>query len=392
MDIVCGVWFTRFKFYCFSKSLFQPHFLCTLITGCLQCFRRISSQDGFNPHQVVFPAHSASEWAEGNKRTAGVGTYVGKLVSRSLRGRATRVVTFLTNIKIDLLEMENFLGRKDETKSWEDVACEWIILNRDRWDKWIPKESTCFPGFGLVDGAGAKVTSRDAAVGCALCLPGTLSLPVLDNIGRTYVCKSCEAGTFQELSGQSLCPSCPAGRITSQPGSSSCDACKPGTYNNMSGMEGCEMCGTGSPQWTTSRMTDIRGTKTWIQVEAADSVDLCHCIEGWFLGQDGECHECTEGATCPGSGEVEVLPGYFSFSEDPGSIYRCHGNALRCPGGLPGTCADGRESTSMACSACLPGLHASEAGCIPCEGQDHGYVSFVNTVCLFVLLKDVQNS
>ena len=96
-----------------------------------------------------------------------------------------------------------------------------------------------------------------------------------------------------------------------------------------------------------------------------------------FLGQDGECHECTEGATCPGSGEVEVLPGYFSFSEDPGSIYRCHGNALRCPGG---TCADGRESTSMACSACLPGLRASEAGCIPCGGEDHGYVSFVNTV------------
>lgn len=142
MDIVDYVWFTRFKFYSFSKSLFQPQFLCNLITGCLQCFRRISFQDGFNPYQVVFPTHSASEWAVGNKRTAGVGTYVGKLVSPSLRGRATRVVTLLTNLKFDLLEMEDFLGRKNETKSWEDVACEWIISNGDRWDKWIPKENT----------------------------------------------------------------------------------------------------------------------------------------------------------------------------------------------------------------------------------------------------------
>lgn len=93
-------------------------------------------------HIKLFSQHSASEWAVGNKRTAGVGTYVGKLVSPSLRGRATRVVTLLTNLKFDLLEMEDFLGRKNETKSWEDVACEWIISNGDRWDKWIPKENT----------------------------------------------------------------------------------------------------------------------------------------------------------------------------------------------------------------------------------------------------------
>ena len=50
--------------------------------------------------------------------------------------------------------------------------------------------------------------------------------------------------------------------------------------------------------------------------------------------------------------------GYFSPVEEPGSIYRCFGQPERCPGGPPGTCASGRDTSSIACSSCLPGLHA----------------------------------
>lgn len=61
------------------------------------------------------------------------------------------------------------------------------------------------------------------------------------------------------------------------------------------------------------------------QVEAAISEDFCHCIPGFYLSKDDHrCYECTEGASCPGSSEVEIEPGYFSFAADPGSIYKCY--------------------------------------------------------------------
>ena len=41
---------------------------------------------------------------------------------------------------------------------------------------------------------------------------------------------------------------------------------------------------------------------------------------------------------------------------DPGLLLQCFGTPLRCPGGLPGTCAAGRDLDSVACSSCLSGL------------------------------------
>ena len=40
-------------------------------------------------------------------------------------------------------------------------------------------------------------------------------------------------------------------------------------------------------------------------------------------------------------------------------------------GGLPGTCAAGRDSTSPSCAKCLPGLHGTEDVCLPCVGGDY---------------------
>eukprot|EP00435_Cladocopium_sp_Y103_P056798 s1825_g19.t1 len=186
-------------------------------------------------------------------------------------------------------------------------------------------------GFGLVDVAGKSVTSRSDAVGCGLCTPGTSSSALMDDIGRTYTCKSCEPGSYQELSGETLCISCPVGRIAGQAGLSQCEACPPGSFANSVGLEICQICGAGS-LWTTSRKVELHGSEQWIQVEAAVSEDYCHCIPGYFL-EDQTCRECSEGASCPGSNQVELLPGYFSFSTDPGSIYRCYPKALACPGG-----------------------------------------------------------
>lgn len=322
------------------------------------------------------------------------------------------------------MEMQEYLAMKNDSNNWEEVACQWIKTNRPRWERWVPKdtwicfqtstrnirfviffkwrnsthsenlegvififlwgtlstiskETTCFRGFGLVDVAQKSVTSRSDAVGCGLCTPGTSSSVLLDNIGRTYTCKSCEPGSYQELSGETLCTSCPVGRIAREAGLSQCEVCPPGSFANSVGLQACQICGTGSLQWTTSRKVELHGSEEWITVEGAVSEDYCHCLPGYFLDQNQTCRECTEGASCPGSNQVELLPGYFSSSTDPGSIYRCYPKALACPGGLPGSCAVGRDNSSVACSACLSGLYSTDEGCVPCEGQDVGSCSWV---------------
>ena len=333
-------------------------------------FRPDTSQVAFNPQQIIFPIHSAREWAVGNKRTAAIGSYIGKLVNRRLREKARSLITFLDNLQLELMEMQEYLAKKDSSNSWEEVACQWIFDNRQRWEMWVPKDTTCFAGFGLIGVAENAVTSREDAAGCGHCAPGTVSSAVLDDVGRTDACTSCEVGAYQEQAGETLCVRCPAGRIATTAGRPQCEACPPGTYANSSGLDMCHVCGTGSIQWTTSRVTQVRGIPQWLQIEAAVSESFCRCIPGWFLGEDQTCHECIKGASCPGSNDIHLIPGYFSFAYDRGSIYRCYRNALACPGGVPGSCAEGRDSSSVACSACLPGLHPTAEGCVPCRGQD----------------------
>ena len=74
---------------------------------------------------------------------------------------------------------------------------------------------------------------------------------------------------------------------------------------------------------------------------------------------------------------------WASNSGHPGAVLRCFGNTLRCPGGAPETCAEGRDPSSPACSSCLPGLQPFGEQCVPCEGGD--YIALV-ALALLVLV------
>ncbi|CAE7379150.1 unnamed protein product, partial [Symbiodinium natans] len=153
-----------------------------------------------------------------------------------------------------------------------------------------------------------------------------------------------------------------------------------GSFANASGMTKCQPCGS-SEQWTTSQLLTIHGEQRWIEVQAASNESLCHCAPGWFL-DDGVCRLCSEGAVCAGSNDVELLPGFYSSSEDPGSVFKCHGDASRCPGGRPGTCAFGRDPSSVTCGACLSGLRPSGATCSACSGGDYAIFVLVGFLVL----------
>ena len=82
------------------------------------------------------------------------------------------------------------------------------------------------------------------------------------------------------------------------------------------------------------------------------------------------------------------------WKEQPGEVFQCFAAPLRCPGGTPGTCAFGRDVTSVACSACLEGLQPLPLSgeCGECSSRDlerwwsQGLLFFIVFEFLFLIL------
>ncbi|CAL1154799.1 unnamed protein product [Cladocopium goreaui] len=155
-------------------------------------------------------------------------------------------------------------------------------------------------------------------------------------------------------------------------------------------MTECFICGAGTGQeekWTTSQAVVAQGKETWLQVQGSVNQSYCGCIAGTYLW-NGRCEECIQGSICEGSSKLLLEPGFFSRPEEPGAVYRCFEEPVRCPGGEPGTCAVGRDTSAVACSACLPGLHATDGICVECGGGDYALlitVGIIACVCIAIL-------
>ena len=138
-------------------------------------------------------------------------------------------------------------------------------------------------------------------------------------------------------------------------------------------MSSCFACGNETGQqglWTTSQEAVTNTGSQIIQVQGATSSAFGACAAQSFLLQ-GRCHPCTDGATCIGDNRLRLWPGYFSSVEAPHEIYKCE-QPNACPGGLPGTCSQGRGVGSVACEACLHGLRSDADGsCKPCNDNDY---------------------
>ncbi|CAK9066781.1 unnamed protein product [Durusdinium trenchii] len=343
-----------------------------------------------DPSYIVLPPHSPSEWAQGNLRTAGNQNYITKLVSPILRTAAPSVRQFLQNFKLELGDMTQLLSEAANGRSMYDVACEWVLANRERWAKWVPVDTNCIAGFGLADARNEHVALRAVATGCALCGPGMFSEALVDDFGETYRCVPCPAGSHQDSSGQASCALCEPGTVALFAGAVTCAKCDLGSYANSSGMTACDQCGNDT-MWTTSRSLLVRGQSTWLQLEGATSENDCHCAEGYFLHRN-QCKVCIEGSRCAGSNALELLPGFFAYQEEPGMVYKCFGQPERCPGGPPGICAAGRDPTSIGCSQCLDQLQPKGGECQACTGGDYlllvvfGSMVIISTGGLHVLL------
>ena len=317
------------------------------------------------PAEVVFPRHSALEWAAGDKKTGGAGSYVSKMVSQNLQSKASKVQRFVAKITFELAEVQSLLLELTEPNATlRDTACKWIQNNKERWGKWKPVETNCDEGFGMIDGQGNFVDNRSIAVRCGLCLAGTASEEVLDNDGRTFQCKQCPPGYSQPNTYSSKCEPCPKGYISDSYGSKECSACSVSSYQPSRGQTACIPC-------HASRTTLVQG---------ASSLADCVCTGGSIEDSNANCVECSIGLTCPSGSTLQKLEdrnlsvstqsdyptvesGFRANPESPLDIYKC-AEPFACPGGGPGQCLDVR--VGLTCGDCPDGQFWGSGACQEC--------------------------
>lgn len=254
----------------------------------------------------------------------------------------------------------------------------------------------CLPGFGVEESTGI----------CRACQPGSASPG-----GDGALCVSCPGGSVASSSANSCdacpagtyglggitCEDCEAGRFTDAVGHSACDGCRIGTYAPGTGYVSCAVCGDNhsAPElWMTMKKVEVMGRMEWGYAEGSSSNESCGCDKGSRQGADGECELCGPELICKGMDDVYIAPGFYSGYDI--SVWKCHGNALRCTGGLPGdTCAEGR--TDITCAECVESMTPGDLGaCVECGGSDSAPLIVVVIISVLFMIAayhviDTQN-
>ena len=101
---------------------------------------------------VQFPPYNHREFSANILTSMPTAAEINTIVSQDLAILAPTVEKFADNLQLTLSQMDTILlDQKNTGDSWENVTCRWIKANRAVWQKWIPDESECAPGFGLFD-------------------------------------------------------------------------------------------------------------------------------------------------------------------------------------------------------------------------------------------------
>lgn len=311
------------------------------------------------PEQVILPRHSPSGWARGDKSTGATGSYIGKMVSANLYSKASRVEEFVSSVLMELGEIMDLL-LKAKRSSMKEAACDWIRLNRDKWEEWVTIETSCTAGFGLVDVEGQFLANRSGASTCERCAAGFFSQEYVDDKGKTHRCVPCAPGTSQSQSLSTTCEPCARGTFSNVPASKECRVCGVGFYQSFQGQMECSAC---APDRTT-------------QLLGATEPQDCVCKANAIETTHGHCVACSVGLWCPLGSTVTLLQsangtdpsgphveaGYKADAENPLEVYKC--TDLACPGGAPGTCNGGLEG--LACGNCASGFYFWSETCQRC--------------------------
>jgi len=330
---------------------------------------------GMGPKEIMFEQHDDVAWAQGDKRSSSKSVELQKVAFTGLQFAAYSAYRFLQEMTIPMQAMEELLkGMLRPGASYADIACEWVRDHREVWQSWVPLETSCSAGHGLVDFGGSFVTDRSTATSCSPCPAGSLSVPVTDALGDTFSCLECPPGSSQKMWGQDFCSPCEAGQHQNASGDVACLRCPQGRHQSERGSQECETC---APPRTTNFL-------------GATSEQECLCPVDSFGSEDGTCDPCPFGFTCALGSSMQNLnraldhgtdvatepfpvlaPGLYTTQEQPLSAYKCS-RQVSCPGGVPGTCSGGL--VGLTCTHC-PASHFLQNGeCRDCSESHAGLV------------------
>ncbi|CAE7041192.1 unnamed protein product, partial [Symbiodinium sp. KB8] len=94
------------------------------------------------PKSITFPPNDLNAHLNGDKRTAAPDSLVAKVVSQDLSTLSPRLEDFLRNMRYSLKDVNAMMGDLLKTgDSHHDVACRWLLDNRDAWESWLPDET-----------------------------------------------------------------------------------------------------------------------------------------------------------------------------------------------------------------------------------------------------------
>ena len=351
-----------------ARCLFHDH------SGLIYWWTPDATFMDLNPTKLVFPPYNAYEWNERQVyTTAGEETPLSKLISHDLEFLAPDIVKLLGSGTFDINAVNSMMAeQKGSGLSRKKVACNWLKANEERWRPWIPVETACSLGFGLYDETKDRfATLRAGATTCRACLPGTYSMKIVDSVGVTYVCEACPPGQQQRGAGAVVCEPCPLGTSKGYQSIENCAPCQAGKYQDQEGTLMCKDC----PNSTTTVLLGVTMLSDCVCKEG--TMDVNDAGQSTFAVSK-ECVECTEGIRCPDGATLKglqvgqnvtgfsgpaILEGYFSWSKEPLSIYKCP--EPFCPGGRPGTCQGGRLGPT--CSECAAGMYWANDQCTVCE-------------------------
>jgi len=200
---------------------------------------------------------------------------------------------------------------------------------------------SCGGGFTECEaGTYNEKTGQSNRSACIACDMGTFS--IIKGANSSIVCERCPGGTFGSRIGATTCELCPKGEYQPKTGQTSCLKCNVGTFSNLTGLEECTPC--------PNRLSSQLG-----------SIDCRSCAEGYYLRipfsgdidifnrPDVYCQECPEMGECTINTTTETMAineGHWRDSLLTAKLFRCNNNANVCKGFNETDAINGRRLTS----------------------------------------------
>jgi len=330
-----------------------------------------------SPEILIFPPFKGEEFARGVMTSEASSAVVSAISSRDLEILAPVVERFAGRVDLPMSEMDSILldhksqGLDYSEESWRNVTCTWLRNNRAMWQKWIPDESMCSPGFGLYDSVLKQFTDdRNVTnkIVCQACEPGTYSKKITDDKGDTHICVPCEVGTSQASGASLSCKACKAGEYQGAPGQQECMRCPTGTYQDENGQTVCKSCPADTSTLGVGSVaaSDCGCQKDYIDMDRTGAYNCVKCGEGMKCPALSSLVDLEQGERDLGEAFTpQILTGYYTDTSAPTEVFRC-ASAAACPGGAPGSCSGGLVETP--CSACPAGETWTGSTCEDCAG------------------------